>query len=85
MKKILASAVILLCLGMFLMWRENNSPKTRERYSISVGDTTLQIIRKLKIGKESSKVLDIRTIHLGKNEYYVQLNENVDLDIIIMK
>lgn len=59
--------------------------KVKERYSISVGDTTLQIIRKLKIGQENKKVLDIRTIHKGKNIEYVELNEITELDLIIMK
>ena len=85
MKKILALAVVLLCLVLFLMWIENKNLKTRERYSISVGDTTLQVIRKIKIGSESSKVMEIKTIYPGKNEYYFQLNENTDLDVIIME
>jgi uncharacterized protein YneF (UPF0154 family) len=59
--------------------------KTKERYSISVGDTTLQIVRKLKIGQNNEKVLDVRPIHKGKNIYYLELNEITELDLVIMK
>ena len=57
--------------------------KVKERYSISVGDTTLQIIRKLKIGQENKKVLDIRTIHKGKNRFYFELREDTFVEMWI--
>ena len=59
--------------------------KTKERYSISVGDTTLQIVRKLKIGQENERVLDKRTIHKGKNSYYFELRENTIVEMWINK
>ena len=55
------------------------------RHTITVGDTTLQIIRDLKIQNETNQALDIRTIYPGINSYYVQLNSRTGMKIIVMK
>ncbi len=57
--------------------------KTKERYGITVADTTLFIVRKLKIGQQNERVLDVRTIHKGKNHYYFELRENTFVEMWI--
>ena len=54
-------------------------------HTISIGDTTLQIIRDFKIQDETNEILDIRRITPGKNIYYVELNNRTGLDLIYMK
>ena len=56
-----------------------------ERYGISVGDTTLQVITRLKIQGKPYKYLHIERIKKGKNEFYFVLRENVAVELIIMK
>ena len=63
----------------------DNARKEFKRHTITVGDTTLQIIRDLKIQNETNQVLDIRTIYPGKNSCYVELNSRTGVKIIVMK
>ena len=55
------------------------------RYGISIGDTTLQVVTSLKINNKPYKYLHVKRIKKGKNRYYFVLTEGVAIDLIINK
>ena len=82
------SIILLLLVLLFAAYDRyciTGELKEFKRHTITVGDTTLQIIRDLKIQNETKEILDIRRINPGKNVYYVELNSKTGVDIIVMK
>ena len=59
--------------------------KKFERYGIIVGDSTLHVVSKFKIGSEPYKYLHKKRIHKGRNHWYLVLNEKTAVDLILMK
>ena len=90
MKKLIPYILMLIVLfvGVFVGYMikdDIEKDKSFNKYAITIGDTTMQVISGFRVQGEPEKLMHIIHLEKGKNEDYCQLDENTGLFIIVMK